>query len=128
MVLIYSQTGVFSAPRKSLKSINASIIILVGLVLIETVALLDYATYSSNVSVGEAFFLSYLIYCILFLYDTFVIDIFIIVFLHPAWLKLPNTEEFHSYTYHLKTLPIGFVLGLFFTIVINMTLIGLKII
>ena len=53
----------------------------------------------------------------LFLYDTLVIDILVLVIWHPRFLRLPDTEAFTSARYHLRTIPAGTILGVLMTLI-----------
>lgn len=62
------------------------------------------------------FLLNLGLFLIILLYDTFVIDILIIVIWHPDFLPLTDAPGFTSIKYHLKTLLPGTLLGLFFSL------------
>ena len=64
---------------------------------------------------AHLFLLNYALYYILFLYDTLVIDILVLVIWHPRFLRLPDTEAFTSARYHLRTIPAGTILGVLMT-------------
>jgi hypothetical protein len=66
----------------------------------------------------EIFVHDLLVYLIILLYDTFVIDILVIVLWHPDFLHLPDTEGFTSTAFHLKTLIPGTLYGLIFSAIV----------
>lgn len=106
LVLIYSQTGMFTEAREedgrlkkkvSFKGILSTLIILfgtIGLQLIGNAVTLRQSGLSY--SFLRLFLLNYALYWVLFLYDTFVIDILVIVKWHPKFMKLPDTKMFTS--------------------------------
>ena len=51
--------------------------------------------------------MNFLIFFTLLLFDTFIIDILILVLWHPTFMKLPDKEMFTSATFHLKTMLFG---------------------
>ena len=56
--------------------------------------------------------INYLLYLLLFLYDTFVIDYFVIARWRPAFLKLPDEMNVRSMAEHIKaSLIIGPIIG-----------------
>lgn len=59
--------------------------------------------------------MNFLIVFAISLFDTFIIDILIIVIWHPKFLNLPDTEVFNSATYHLKTLAPATIYSLAFS-------------
>ena len=69
-------------------------------------------SYRDNADFIGIFVLNYALYLLLFLYDTLIIDIVILVKWHPDFLHLPDEEVFTSVNYHLKTLIPGSILGL----------------
>ena len=69
----------------------------------------------------ELFTHDLLVYMIILLFDTFVIDILVIVLWHPDFLHLPDTEGFTSIPFHLKTLLPGMLYGLVFSAVVAAT-------
>jgi hypothetical protein len=56
--------------------------------------------------------MNFLIFFTLLLFDTFIIDILILVLWHPAFLKLPDKEMFVSITFHLKTMLFGTIFNI----------------
>ena len=65
-----------------------------------------------SLSFWTLWLMNFMIFFTLLLFDTFIIDILILVLWHPAFLKLPNTEMFTSATFHLKTMLFGTILAL----------------
>ncbi len=118
IVLIFCRTGVAWAERGEVKRTVGSIIILGGLISLQLLAnFFGLKLQNFSISFGELFMLNYGLYLLLFLFDTLVIDILVIVKWHPAFLQLPETEVATSVKYHLKTIPIGIVLGLAITLI-----------
>jgi len=52
----------------------------------------------------QLFLMNFLVFFAISLFDTFIIDILILVIWHPKFLNLPDSEAFNSATYHIKTL------------------------
>ena len=69
-------------------------------------------SYSEQFRFGYFFLNNFLIYLVILFYDTFIIDILVIVVLHPDFLNFPKTEGYTSIPFHLKTLIPGTLYGL----------------
>jgi hypothetical protein len=103
-------------PKTKKKGRIGSLIILIGIIIVQsgsTISSLE--NYLSNSDFISIFVLNYALFLILFLYDTLIIDILILVLWHPEFMHLPDEEVFTSVSYHLKTLIPGTILGLFIT-------------
>jgi hypothetical protein len=62
--------------------------------------------------------LNYSVYLILFLFDTFFIDGFVLAIWRPAFLKLPDEMGRESMKKHiLISIPIGLLLGIILTLI-----------
>lgn len=124
LVYVYSQTGMFYTRKdeegnlrkeKSLKGFLSSFFILIGLFLIQFLySFISLRNGGFPVTFSLLYLLNFLLYEILFLYDTFVIDIFVICVWHPEFMNLPETEMYTSPHYHLKTLIPGTAFGIVF--------------
>jgi hypothetical protein len=67
---------------------------------------------------GQLFLLNYGVYLILFLFDTFFIDGFVLAIWRPAFLKLPDEMGRESMKKHiLISIPIGLLLGIILTLI-----------
>jgi len=56
--------------------------------------------------------MNFLIFFAVLLFDTFIIDILILVVWHPDFLKLPDKEMFTSAAFHLKTMLPGTIFSI----------------
>ena len=119
LVFLFFLTGVLYAavenpdPKTKRKGMIGSLIILLGIIFIQSVSTITSLTsYRENADFIAIFMFNYVLYLILFLYDTLIIDILILVKLHPDFLHLPDEDVFTSAKYHLKTLIPGSILGL----------------
>lgn len=65
------------------------------------------------------FVINYLLYLILFLYDTLIVDLLVLGIWKPAFLKLPNPTDDNSSikTHILISIPIGMIFGGIFTLI-----------
>ena len=122
LVVIFFLTGVIyaavekPAPKTKKKGRIGSLIILVGILSIQILSTnISLTRYQLTNDLIGIYLLNYALYLILFVYDTFIIDILILVKWHPDFLHLPNEEVFTSSSYHLKTLILGSILGLLIT-------------
>ena len=121
IVIAFCRTGVPWAPRSSLKSVLGSIIILGGIMAIQILSnYFGLNLQAITLDFWTLFFLNYGLYYFLFLFDTLVIDILVIVIWHPKFLKLPENEVTTSLKYHLKTLPAGTIIGAGITILTSL--------
>ena len=124
IVFIFYLTGIIYAavenpdPITKKKGQIGSLIILIGIVSIQCISTVTSLTdfLEKNDLIG-LIVLNYLLYLILFLFDTIIIDILILVKWHPNFLRLPDEEVFTSVTYHLKTLIPGSILGFVITVI-----------
>ncbi|PWI46737.1 hypothetical protein CEE45_15215 [Candidatus Heimdallarchaeota archaeon B3_Heim] len=119
LVVIFLLTGVLYAavenpdPKTKRKGMIGSLIILLGIIFIQSISTISsLGSYRGNADFMAIFVFNYVLYLILFLYDTLIIDILILVKWHPNFLRLPDEEVFTSAKYHLKTLIPGSILGL----------------
>jgi len=119
IVYLFFLTGVIYAaienpdPKTKKKGMIGSLIILIGIILIQSVSTISSLdSYRGNADFISVFILNYALYLILFFYDTIIIDIVILVKWHPDFLHLPDEEVFTSVSYHLRTLIPGSILGL----------------
>jgi hypothetical protein len=70
----------------------------------------------------QIFTLNYILYLILFLFDTIFIDGFTLAIWRPDFLKIPHEMGRESMRKHIwASLPIGLFLGIFFTIIPSAT-------
>lgn len=121
MVVFYWKIGAFTSARdengKLRKPIPIKGIISMLSVLVAGIGfmvLADYfVLYGNGVSLGygKLYLMNFGLFAILLLFDTFVIDILVLVVWHPAFLKLPDGEVFTSVKHHLKTLIPGTLWG-----------------
>lgn len=66
----------------------------------------------------QIFMLNFGLYLILYLFDTFFIDGFTLAIWRPGFLKIPDEMGRESMRKHIVvSLPIGLILGVFFTII-----------
>jgi len=119
IVILFFLTGIIYVavenpdPKTKKKGVIGSLIILFGIILIQSVSTISSLDiYRNNADYIGIFVLNYALYLLLFLYDTFIIDIVILVKWHPNFLHLPDDEVFTSVNYHLRTLIPGSILGL----------------
>jgi hypothetical protein len=97
-------------------------LVLVGFILTATSFPL-IAAYVGLVSRGmrpdfwQLFLMNFLIFIMVSFYDTFIIDILILVFWHPDFLNLPDSEAFNSAIYHIKTLIPATAFSLVFSLI-----------
>jgi hypothetical protein len=122
IVVVFFLTGVIYAavenpdPKTKKKGMIGSLIILLGIIFIQSISTISSLdSYRGNEDFIGIFVLNYALYLLLFLYDTLIIDIVILVKWHPDFLHLPNEEVFTSVNYHLKTLIPGSLIGLALT-------------
>jgi hypothetical protein len=67
---------------------------------------------------GKIFFLNYGIYLILFLFDTLVIDGFVISIWRPTFLKIPDAMGKESMKKHIRlSIPVGLLIGAVLTLI-----------
>lgn len=65
----------------------------------------------------QLFLMNFLIFMMVSFYDTFIIDILILVVWHPDFLNLPDAEAFNSAIYHIKTLIPATAFSLVFSLI-----------
>ena len=71
-----------------------------------------------NLSFGALYLLNFALYLILFLFDTIVIDGFVLGNWRPAFLQLPEAMGWESMKEHiLKSVPVGIAFGLIIALV-----------
>ncbi|MHA2304344.1 MAG: hypothetical protein ACXACU_03045 [Candidatus Hodarchaeales archaeon] len=65
------------------------------------------------------FVMNYLLYLVLFLYDTLIVDLLVLGIWQPSFLKLPNPQDDNSSikTHILISIPIGMILGGIITLI-----------
>ena len=56
--------------------------------------------------------MNFMTFFTLLLFDTFIIDILILVLWHPAFLKLPDMDVCTSISFHLKTMLFGTIFSI----------------
>ena len=122
IVILFFLTGVIYAavekpdPKTKQKGYVGSFVIIIGIISIQIVSTL---TSLGNLKINDEYLaiyiINYLLYILLFLYDTIIIDVLILVKWHPDFLHLPDEEVFTSTSYHLKTLIPGSIIGLALT-------------
>jgi hypothetical protein len=64
--------------------------------------------------------MNFLIFFTLLLFDTFIIDILILVLWHPAFLKLPDMDVHTSILFHLKTMLFGTIFSIVVSFVVSL--------
>ncbi len=119
LVGVFFLTGIIYAavenpdPKTKKKGMIGSLIILIGIIFVQSIStIISLDSNLDNADFIGIFVLNYALYLLLFLYDTLIIDIVILVKWHPDFLQLPDEEVFNSATYHLKTLIPGSIIGL----------------
>jgi hypothetical protein len=122
IVILFFLTGIIYAavenpdPYTKRKGVIGSLIILCGIIIIQIVSTItSLNSYINNGDFKGVFISNYFLFLVLFLYDTLIIDIMILVKWHPEFLHLPNEEVFTSAKYHFKTLIPGTIIGLAIT-------------
>ena len=65
-----------------------------------------------NPSFWTLWLMNFLIFFTLLLFDTFIIDILILVLWHTAFLKLPDMDVQTSISFHLKTMLFGTIFSI----------------
>jgi hypothetical protein len=80
--------------------------------------LFNYFSFNSTFSFTKIFLLNYLLYAILFVYDTFVIDYITLSLWKPKFLKIPKNLNSKSMNKHiLISIPFGAIIGLIITLI-----------
>ena len=78
--------------------------------------------YGVGLNYWNLFLLNYGVYLILFLFDTFFIDGFVLTIWRPAFLQLPDEMGKESMKKHiLVSIPIGLAIGAILTIISTTT-------
>ena len=128
MVIVFFRTGIVYTARKedgTLKDkIPASGKLAMTILPISYLILQVFANYFSLVrediilNYWNLFLLNYAIYLILFLFDTFFIDGFVLTVWRPAFLQLPDAMGKESMKKHiLISIPFGLVIGALLTLI-----------
>ena len=126
-VLIAFRTGLVYTARKEdgtlknripLKGILAMTIIPIGLFGLDLVSnYFGWVKKGFPLDFWPIFLLNYGVYVILFVYDTLIIDGFVISVWHPTFLRIPAAMGKESMKKHiLISLPVGFILGAILTL------------
>ncbi len=72
---------------------------------------------NSTASYWSIFIINYMLFGVLFTYDTFVIDYIVLSLWTPKFLKIPSTLNKDSMRKHiLFSIPIGFLIGFILTL------------
>lgn len=122
IVIVFFRTGIVFTARKPDGTIKEDIPISGKLaMMILPISYLIYLLFSNFIglvaggnllSFGSLFLLNFALYLILFIFDTFFIDGFMLSIWRPAFLQLPDEMGKESIKKHiLISIPIGLVIG-----------------
>ncbi len=102
--------------KQSLLGYLSMLILPIGIISIQL--LFSYFSFNSTFSFTKIFLLNYLLYAILFVYDTFVIDYITLSLWKPKFLKIPKNLNSKSMNKHiLISIPFGAIIGLIITLI-----------
>ena len=132
MVVVFFRTGLVYTARKNDGTLKDEIPLTGKLaMLIIPISLFVFQVLSNNIfviqnnlrlSYGQLFFLNLSIYLILFLFDTFFIDGFVLIKWRPDFLQIPAKMNNESMKIHiLKSIPIGLFLGILLSVISTTT-------
>jgi hypothetical protein len=97
-------------PLSGRLAMGSFIVIIIGFLVCANMLGLDGI--EKGASFWTLFFLNYALYAILFSFDTFFIDAFVLGFWRPKFLKVPEEMGRESMKQHiLKSIPVGLVVG-----------------